>query len=225
MCLLTEKLVAANITVLYGRFMGSKETNTLKKIQRAAISEFLDKGFKDASLRQIVKSAGVTTGAFYGYFSSKEALFASIVEPHAAKVMKMFMKAQLDFASLPEDEQPVNVCRGSEDCVKWMIDYMYQNPEPFKLLICSSAGTSYEHFVDNMVEIEVEATYRFIDVLKRQGRVVPELDHQLAHIIASSMFNGIFEVIIHDMPYARAVEYIAQLREFYMAGWHQLMGW
>ena len=48
------------------------------------MAEFLDKGFQGASLRQIVKNAGVTTGAFYGYFSSKEALFASIVEPHAA---------------------------------------------------------------------------------------------------------------------------------------------
>ena len=45
-----------------------------------------------ASLRYIVKQAGVTTGAFYGYFSSKEALFASIVEPHAiALIAEMFV--------------------------------------------------------------------------------------------------------------------------------------
>ena len=61
--------------------MEEKSTATLEKIQEAAMSEFLDKGFLGASLRQIVKNAGVTTGAFYGYFSSKEALFASIVEP------------------------------------------------------------------------------------------------------------------------------------------------
>ena len=34
----------------------------------------------------------MTTGAFYGYFSSKEALFASIVEPHAiALIAEMFV--------------------------------------------------------------------------------------------------------------------------------------
>ena len=38
----------------------------LEKIQQAALTEFLDKGFLSASLRQIVKNAGVTTGAFYG---------------------------------------------------------------------------------------------------------------------------------------------------------------
>ena len=32
---------------------------TLNKIQQAAIDEFLEKGFRGASLRQIVKHAGV----------------------------------------------------------------------------------------------------------------------------------------------------------------------
>ena len=59
--------------------MEEKSTATLEKIQEAALGEFLDKGFLGASLRQIVKNAGVTTGAFYGYFSSKEALFNALV--------------------------------------------------------------------------------------------------------------------------------------------------
>ena len=54
--------------------MEEKSTATLEKIQRAAMEEFSEKGFQGASLRQIVKQAGVTTGALYGYFSSKEAL-------------------------------------------------------------------------------------------------------------------------------------------------------
>ena len=63
--------------------MEEKSTPRWKESIRQPWHEFLDKGFQGASLRQIVKNAGVTTGAFYGYFSSKEALFASIVEPHA----------------------------------------------------------------------------------------------------------------------------------------------
>lgn len=50
--------------------------STLEHIHIAAKKEFLEKGFRSASLRIIVKSAGVTTGAFYGYYSSKEELFA-----------------------------------------------------------------------------------------------------------------------------------------------------
>ena len=69
-----------------------EDLSTYEKIQQAALEEFLEKGFRGASLRYIVKQAGVTTGAFYGYFSSKEALFASIVEPHAiALIAEMFV--------------------------------------------------------------------------------------------------------------------------------------
>ena len=86
--------------------MEEKSLTTLEKIQDAALAEFLDKGFQGAFLRQIVKNAGVTTGAFYGYFSSKEALFNALVEPHAAALMGRFMDAQTSFAELPEEQQP-----------------------------------------------------------------------------------------------------------------------
>ena len=59
--------------------MESKAPDTLEKIQQTALDEFLEKGYLGASLRQIVKHAGVTTGSFFGSLSIKEALFASIV--------------------------------------------------------------------------------------------------------------------------------------------------
>ena len=185
--------------------MDENTVSTLERIQQAALDEFAEKGFLGASLRQIVKNAGVTTGAFYGYFSSKEALFASIVEPHAAALMGRFMEAQTSFAELPEEQQPDHMGVESSDCVHWMVDYICRHREPVKLLLCRSEGTSYEHFVHNMVEVEVEYTLKYMDVLRRLGREIPELDEQMCHIIASGMFNGIFEIVIQ-------------------AGWLKLMG-
>ena len=43
------------------------------------------------------------------------------------------------------------------------------------------------------------------------------------HIVASGMFGGIFEVVIHDMPRDTALRYVDQLREFYTAGWMKWM--
>ena len=204
--------------------MDEKTVSTLERIQQAALDEFSEKGFLGASLRQIVKNAGVTTGAFYGYFSSKEALFASIVEPHAAALMGRFMEAQTSFAELPEEQQPDHMGVESSDCVHWMVDYICRHREPVKLLLCPSEGTRYEHFVHIMVEVEVEYTLKYMDVLRRLGREIPELDEQMCHIIASGMFNGIFEIVIHDMPEGRALRYVDQLRDFYTAGWLKLMG-
>ena len=197
---------------------------TLEKIHEAAMAEFLDKGFQGASLRQIVKNAGVTTGAFYGYFSSKEALFASIVEPHAAALMGRFMEAQTSFSELPEQEQPEHMGLESSQCVNWMVDYICDHREPVKLLLTRSEGTSYEHFVHNMVEVEVEYTLQYIEVLRRLGKDIPMLDKSLCHIIASGMMSGIFEIVIHDMPREQALRDVDQLRDFYTAGWLKLMG-
>ena len=196
---------------------------TLERIQQAALDEFSEKGFLGASLRQIVKNAGVTTGAFYGYFSSKEALFASIVEPHAAALMGRFMKAQTGFAELPEEEQPLHMGEASGDYVNWMVDYICDHREPVKLLLCRAEGTSYEHFIHNMVEIEVEYTLKYMDVLRRSGRKVPELKKSLCHIIASGMVSGLFEIAVHDMPREQALRDITQFRSFYTAGWLKLM--
>ena len=204
--------------------MEENSATTLEKIQEAAMAEFLDKGFQGASLRQIVKNAGVTTGAFYGYFSSKEALFTAIVEPHATALMGKFMWAQTSFAELPEEEQPQHMGVESRDYVAWMVDYICRHREPVKLLLCCAEGTSYENFIHNMVEVEVESTLRYMEVLRRMGRDIPQMSRSLCHIIASGMFNAIFEVVIHDMPYEQALRDVEQLQTFYTAGWSKLMG-
>ena len=56
---------------------------THKKILDRGKNIFKTQGFEKANLRAICKSAGVTTGAFYGHFEDKEALFSELVEPVA----------------------------------------------------------------------------------------------------------------------------------------------
>ena len=204
--------------------MEKQESGTLEKIQQIAIAEFLDKGFRGASLRQIVRNAGVTTGAFYGYFSCKEALFASIVEPHAKALMNRFVDAQLSFSALPSSEKPQHVGVESGEYIDWMVEYVYEHKDPVKILFSCAEGTSYDNFIHNMVEIEEEATLNYLDILRQMGKDIPTLDKSLCHIIASTMFDSIFEIVIHDIPYDEAKRNIKLLRDFYSAGWQRLMG-
>lgn len=204
--------------------MQTGEQNTLQKILEAGKKEFLSKGFKSASLRNIVKTAGVTTGAFYGYFSGKEALFASLVEEHAKAIMNIFMSAQEDFVKLPKEEQSKHMGVESRSSLNLIIDYIYEHFDEFKLLICKSEGTSYENFVHNMVEIEVEQTLAFIDVLRSQGKNVPNMEKAVCHMIVSGMFSGIFELIQHDMKKENARKYVSELQDFYIAGWSKILG-
>ena len=80
--------------------MQNKEQTTQEKILYAAKAEFLEKGFPKASLRTIVKEAGVTTGALYGYYGSKEALFDALVEECYTHFLSAYRNALDDFDRL-----------------------------------------------------------------------------------------------------------------------------
>ena len=47
----------------------------------AAMAEFLEYGFKDASMRRIASAAGMSVSGLYKHFASKEDMFAALVEP------------------------------------------------------------------------------------------------------------------------------------------------
>ena len=197
---------------------------TLDRIHRAAKTEFLEKGYKDASLRNIVKSVGMTTGAFYGYYKSKEELFAALVGEHYAYLLNCFQKAQKEFADLPHEQQPEVMSEISGACMFDMLHYAYEHLEECKLILCCSEGTKFSRLIDEMVEIEAAATHAYQEVLQELGRPSPQLDPALEHILITGMFHTFFELIIHEMPLGDAENYVKEMRAFYTAGWMKIMG-
>lgn len=197
---------------------------TLENIHRAAKAEFLEKGYKDASLRNIVKSVGMTTGAFYGYYKSKEELFEAIVGEHYEYIRNRFIKAQQEFAKLPAAQQPVVMSDISGICMYDILYYAYEHLEECKLILCCSEGTKFAGLIDEMVEIEVDGTHAYQDVLRQLGRSSPHIDPSLEHILITGMFHTFFELIIHEMPLKDAENYVREMRAFYTAGWMKIMG-
>ena len=204
--------------------MSETEQTTLNAILSTAEKEFREKGFLSASLRNIVKTAGVTTGAFYGYFKSKEELFEALVGEQYEYFLNCFIKAQTDFADLPLEEQPEMLGNISGACMHEMLHYAYEHLSAFKLILCSSEGTRFSGLVDKMVEIETEGTHEYLKVLEALGRPSSPIDEHLEHILITGMFNTFFELIIHEMPLDRAEHYLKEMRAFYTAGWMKIMG-
>ena len=204
--------------------MNEVEPTTLNRIFSAALQEFLEKGFQSASLRNIVKMAGVTTGAFYGYYKSKEELFEALVGEHYDFLLDCFCRVQKEFAEIPPEQQPSHLTSTSGECMYEMLLYAYEHLNEFKLILCCSEGTRFSRLIDEMVEIETKGTHDYLEVLKRLGRPSPPIDARLEHILITGMFNTFFELIIHEMPLEEAKHYLETMRTFYTAGWMKLMG-
>lgn len=203
----------------------SETISVYEAILQTAEIEFLEKGFQNASLRNIAKAAGVTTGAFYRYFSSKDALFAALVEPHAAQVKYLFLSDIEKWDALSPEDKLRHMTDISKPCISEILDYIYDHYTGFKLLICASGGTVYENFIHDLVEAEVDSSFRCADVLRELGHEVPEMDRELCHMVTSAMFSGIFEIVAHDMNKEDAKRRVAKLQEFFTGGWCRLLNY
>ena len=204
--------------------MTAEAATTLERIHQAARREFLERGFRASSLRNIVKEAGLTTGAFYGYYKSKEDLFEALVGEHYRWILRRFREAQQEFANLPRERQPEVMGDISGLCMFDMLHYAYRNLESFKLILCCSEGTRFSGLVDEMVEIEVEATHAYLGVLEELGRPAPQIDLRLEHILITGMFHTFFELIIHEMPLPEAENYVREMTLDRVFGWMKIMG-
>ena len=112
----------------------------------------------------------MTTGAFYGYYKSKEELFEALVGKHYDYILTCFKKAQQEFAELPHEQQPEVMSDISGICMFEMLHYAYEHLEECKLILCCSEGTHFSGLIDEMVEIEAEATHSYQKVLEELGR-------------------------------------------------------
>lgn len=186
--------------------------------------EFLALGYRDASLRHIAASLGVTTGAIYRYYADKEALFDALVAQPAQELADRYRAVQQTFAQQSVEEQVRNLPEVPDEEAGWMLDFIYDHFDAFKLIACCAGGTKYEHYLDTLAEIEDNAGRALIEKMAEAGYSLPQIDDELIHIMSSALFNGIFETVRHDMPREKALRYMASLRDFYSAGWFKLLG-
>ena len=88
-----------------GETAGSERRDARGRLMSCAVAEFMEKGFAGASLRSIAAAADMTTGAIYGYFSGKEALFDAVVAPAADELYARYEGAQDRFYEQPLEAQ------------------------------------------------------------------------------------------------------------------------
>lgn len=198
-------------------------SDTQRKILEIGKREFLQKGFKDASLRKIVADAGFTQGAFYGYYPDKEALFIALVSEAADGLVEQFKSAQEAHFNLIEKSETQLSRKLSTEYLQVFVNYIYDNFDAFKLVICRSAGTKYEHYIHDLVELEVSVAEKYYRLLRKQGKLEGTVSRELHHMITSAYFNGVFETVAHDMSRNKAFEYIKELAIFFNCGWDGIL--
>ena len=189
-----------------------------ERILACAKAEFLDKGYTDASLRTIAAAAETSTNSIYVRFGDKEGLFSAIVEPALSEMTERFLKIQEAFCRMNGDEQTAHMAEYVDGGTGELVDYMYDHLDEFRLLLDASYGTRFHNFIDELVRIEVEYTYRYMETVGYPTHVGDAMTEKLLHIVVTSRFESIFEVIRHGMSRQEAAEYIRLLSHYHRTG-------
>lgn len=203
--------------------MKFKDEEAVGQILECAKEEFMQKGFADASMRTIAEKAGFTTGMLYSRFADKNELFSALVKEGADKLYSYFSDVQEEFAEFPATQQVSEMQTYISSKMRTVIDIIYEYFDTFKLIVCHSAGSSYDRYIDRMIEYETDSTERFMRVLQENGTSVKTVRRDINHMLASALFNGIFEVVVHDFPKEDALEYVNAVCDFFFAGWQRLL--
>ena len=198
--------------------MAKQIEGVYERVLACAKEEFLKNGYKDASMRTIAVAARTTTGSIYTRFGDKEGLFSALVEPVVQEMLQTFCRTQEIFHALDRQTKINTMPEYSSKSMEQLLDYMYARFDEFRLLLDSSYGTKYHHFIDEMVRIEVESTYRYMEVIGCENVKRGIVTEEFLHIITTAYFEGVFEVVRHNMQYEEAKKYINMLRDYHMAG-------
>lgn len=204
--------------------MGDEKNTTYQIILKNAKQEFLQHGFKAASMRSIAAASGVTAGALYKHFPSKESIFETLV----ANVISLQGVSNIDFEELAAVQFQTQDFSGTRPFIKkyclFMLEFVYEHFDEFRLLVNYSAGTKYENIRHQTIMSEVNGTKAMIRQLQKRGLDIPLLDDDTLHIMYSTAITPLFEIVEHEYSYQKALTFLDLLTDTAVFCWYKIMG-
>lgn len=201
--------------------MAKQMEGVTDKLLSSAKKEFLEKGFKDASLRVIADNANTSTSSIYTRFQDKAGLFNAIVKSTADNFEQKYQE-ELDIFDKMAPMDWNRMLEYTDNQQNMLIDMIYEDFSAFKLLVCHAEGTVFSDFINSVVEYDVAYTIKYIESIGNDAIVSKRLTPALLHILCSSYWSGIFEIVVHDMNKEDASVYIRQLKRFFSCGWQDI---
>ena len=201
----------------------NENKETRQHLLECAKKEFLEKGYMKASLRNICKEAGVTTGALYFFFKDKEALFGALVEE---PLKKLYVAMEEHFATEMRNEEQVAQMALEDDrdleISRQIIRQMYANRDAFLLLLTKSQGSRFENCLDEVVDISEQQYRRLCDTVTCATQK-PRIDDYMTHWMAHIMVDTFVHLFLHETEENVALKHVDALTMYLVRGWMGMM--
>lgn len=183
--------------------------NSKELIIRAGKQEFLKYGYKGASLRNICKQAGVTTGAFYFQFENKEQLLDEILRP-----VITYFSAMVQKSTMEEFEGESSSADGDEQ----MLEILWNYKEECQILLEGTAGTAYEKVFE---ELQEGLRQGFLLFFGKYG--ISDVDEKLLDVIVRMRVESYLTIIRKEYTLEETKKLARQIGIYCDAGFEALV--
>ena len=153
------------------------------RIQQVAAAQFLSRGYKDASIRDIARSSAISVGNLYNYFRSKEDLFYSLTSAsylHLNRILRQVKEhgteggvANMGFA---------------KSVIMKISELLKTHRVGFLLMIDKGQGTKYRDLKDRVITVVLR---HFEEESLEAGR---SDDSLIMRIAAKNLMDGLIEI-------------------------------
>jgi len=177
-------------------------------ILEAAKRLFYEKGYNNASLRDIANKSGITVGNVYRYFANKESVLEGVVYPVYSKIM--------DYIELSESYIKAGESKTFEDFRNEINDYILRITKEYRLemliLFKGTQGTKFEKTRSELVSLIENRIYE--GLFKRVKMDLNEAAY-LSKVVARSFLDSLIMVIEETEDSEKLKKMIYRLNDFY----------
>lgn len=181
-------------------------------MMQTAVHVFAQKGYHAATIRDIVKEAGVAIGTFYFYFPDKETLFVHLYEETADFLLQTIHQAVQSRAAQGRAALPQQLHAG----LQAYVNIALYEPAVVQLLLVGGVGAvpslaaKRTAFREQLTSIWQEA----LENALAAALIPPQNVRRAAELLAGGFDEVILNLLNHANPEAEAATAVPEMAQF-----------
>lgn len=194
------------------RWVMSRPADPTAKIAllRAAEEVFAEKGVDRAKVEDIARAAGISKGAFYLHFESKEALLRQVVESFLGRMSAQFTLHD----SAPESADALLSLWLERDLESF--EFLWQSRAILGIL--ATCAGDYQYLVDAFRMECRNTAASWIGLLKESGLVRKDVDAELTALLMNGAYNELVTRLLTERSRPELRRWLLTTRELFVRG-------
>lgn len=197
---------------------------THSNILKSAKKYFKKFGFRDASIRSICNDAGVTNGAFYAHFKSKEELFDCLVRPCIKEFNSLYAAEEEGYFEIKSSTDIIKAFTEAYKSTDALVSFICSHRDIFLLILESSGGTSWEGFAETLIKEESKSMRSFFELCKPYVKNPQNISDSVIRLGSSFLISSILTSFKRGLSADEIIKESKEVSEFCIGGYKQLLG-